>query len=181
MSPVVSDEMRGVIRHVCFDNHCSSMEILCFSVFFFFFSTCTVLVVWKNRIVKTHWRILGLPFFPPLFLMLSIRMSLGLKRKWSWARAEDGDESELVSSESRRKKELIRAGKWEWARGSAKPSFSHICPLMTWVLPSQPLKGCSLRLPKRCAKQTHCSHFRGWRWSAGGGFGKGSPAHVKDV
>ena len=36
MSPVVSDEMRGVIRHVCIDVHCSSMEILCFSVFFFF-------------------------------------------------------------------------------------------------------------------------------------------------
>ena len=148
MSPVVSDEMWGVIRHVCIDVHCSSMEILCFSVFFF--STCTVLVAWKNRIVKTHWRILGLSFFPPLFLMLSIRMSLGLRRKWSWAQAEDGDESELVSSESSRKKELIRAGKWEWVRGSAKPSFSHIRPLMTRVLPSQPLKGCSLRLPRRC-------------------------------
>lgn len=49
-----------------------------------------------------------LSFFPLLSLMLSIRMSVGMRRKQSWAQAEEGDESELVSSESSKKKELIQ-------------------------------------------------------------------------
>ena len=78
-------------------------------------------------IVKTHLRIFSLSFFPLLFL----HVVTWHEEKQYLAWAEDGDESEWVASKSSRKKEIIQTGKWEWVRGSGKPLFSLILPLVT--------------------------------------------------
>lgn len=66
MSPVVSDEMR--VHQTCMHRHTLIIYGDTLTAMYFVFTTCTILVVNKLCLFKTPLKILGLSFFPWLFL-----------------------------------------------------------------------------------------------------------------